>query len=59
MDSYPGQQPNVPSGDALYALEHPRPQLEPALGPQEVEVRRTGLHFERGFWNTCLFTLEA
>ena len=40
MDSYPSQQPNMPSADVLSALEHPRPQLEPALGPQEVEVRR-------------------
>ncbi len=44
MDSYPGQQPRPAGGpasvEALLALEHPRPQLELALGPQEVEVRR-------------------
>lgn len=37
MDSYPGQ-PYPPSAEALHALEQPRPQLELALGPQEVEV---------------------
>jgi hypothetical protein len=44
MDSFPGQQPRPAGGpasvEALLALEHPRPQLELALGPQEVEVRR-------------------
>ena len=52
MDSYPVQEPNVPTGDALYALEHPHPQLGPALGPQEVEVRRAVLGSFFGFFVT-------